>query len=83
MADKIAKLLAKLPTKQLIITQDVIRRLIKDDLTGLDIKSLQSRPGVYRVRVGEYRIIFTREPSKGIVIQSIAKRDERTYKRNY
>lgn len=80
MADKIAKLLAKLSSKQRTLILAVIQKLIDNDLTGLDIKSLQGKSGLYRVRVGDYRIIFSNDVKRGIMIRSIAKRDERTYK---
>lgn len=36
---------------------------------GLDIKPLQGRPGEFRLRVGDYRIIF--EPDHAILLISI------------
>lgn len=80
MADKIAKMLAKLSAKQRALIMAVLRQLVSNELDGLNIKALQGKPGMYRVRVGDYRIIFMKDAKRGIVVHSIAMRDERTYK---
>lgn len=80
MADKIAKLLAKLPPKQLRLLTPVLEQIIAGKLEGLDVKTLRGHKGMYRVRVGNYRIIFTVSDGKEPAIISIARRNELTYK---
>lgn len=80
MPDKIAKLLAKLPRKQLDLFLDVLTKIQKGDLSGLDVKSLKGRKNLYRVRVGNHRIIFTVNDQGKHNILLIAKRNEKTYK---
>lgn len=80
MADKIAKLLAKLPPKQLRLLLPVIEQIIAGRLAGLDVKTMKGHKGLYRARVGNYRIIFTLSEGSEPVIISIARRNERTYK---
>ena len=80
MADKIAKLLAKLPPKQLQALLGVLVRINDGNLEGLDIKSLKGHRNNYRVRVGNYRIIFTISEKGRHTILLVAKRDEKTYK---
>jgi len=80
MSDKIAKLLAKLPRKQLELFLEILTKINHGDLTGLDVKRLKGHKNLYRVRVGDYRIIFTLSEQGKRIILLIAKRDENTYK---
>ncbi len=80
MADKIAKLLRKLPPKQLRLLLPVVRQITSNDLGELDVKPLKGRTGLYRVRVGNYRIIFRAQKGSVPELIAIAKRDERTYR---
>lgn len=80
MADKIAKLLAKLPPKQLKALLVVLAKVNRGKLDGLDVKSLKGHKDRYRVRVGNYRIIFTNNEQGKYIVLLIAKRDEKTYK---
>lgn len=79
MADKVAKLLAKLPKKDLARIREALSLLNCGELTGLDIKTLKGKKGVYRLRTGGYRIVFTRDKLGRIKVLLIAKRDEKTY----
>lgn len=80
MADKVAKLLQKLPPKQLRLLLAVIQKIVTKNLGGLDVKALKGHQELYRVRVGNYRIIFTKINGQEPRIISVAKRDEKTYK---
>ena len=80
MADKIAKLLAKLPKKDLIRLKVVISKIVVSQYDGLDIKVLTGNKNIYRVRVGNYRIIFSVISKEDTEIISIARRNEKTYK---
>ncbi|HUD06142.1 MAG TPA: type II toxin-antitoxin system RelE/ParE family toxin [Candidatus Saccharimonadales bacterium] len=80
MADKIAKLLAKLAKKDLLRLELVINKVATSNYSELDVKVLKGHKDIYRVRVGTYRVIF-RVLAKGETeIISIAKRNEKTYK---
>lgn len=74
MADKIAKLLAKLPKKQLQLLLNALAKINQGNLYGLDIKSLKGRKNRYRVRVGNHRIIFTINKQSQHTVLLIAKR---------
>lgn len=80
MADKIAKLLSRLSQKQLRQLSAVIELILNNDLEGLDIKSLKGHKSVFRVRVGDYRIIFKVQKNQAPNIVLISKRSEKTYK---
>ena len=80
MADKLAKVLRSLPPKQLNLVLSVIDQILLNDLFGLDIKRLKGHKGMFRVRVGNYRVIFIVRDGEAPKIEAIAKRNERTYK---
>lgn len=80
MADKITKLLAKIPPKHLVALLPVISQIASNDLTGLNIRSLVGHKDLYRVRVGSYRIIFRVIKNQENMIILIAKRDDKTYR---
>lgn len=79
MADKIAKLLAKLPPKQLIAIKLAVAQILSGDYRGLDIKMIKGQRDVFRVRVGNYRIIFKVIDKQQRII-AIDRQNERTYK---
>ena len=80
MTDKVAKLLSKLSKRDLKHILKTVERITKLQLEELDIKALKGRSGVYRVRVGNYRIIFSINQDKKTNIISIGRRNENTYK---
>jgi mRNA-degrading endonuclease RelE of RelBE toxin-antitoxin system len=80
MADKIAKLLAKLPPKQLKIIRTAIAQILSANFNGLDIKVIKGKKDIFRVRVGNYRILFKVSPDKDPMILSISRRNEKTYR---
>lgn len=80
MADKIKKLLAKLPPKQLQLIRGAVATMLAGRFNELDIKALKGHKGLYRVRVGNYRIIFRHEANGEPNILAIQRRNERTYK---
>lgn len=64
-----------------IAINTAIKKLSSWPQTTLDIKKLQNRPD-FRLRVGNYRVIFAIDQSnQPVVIQinQVEKRDERTY----
>lgn len=79
MTDKIAKLLAKIPKKDLHRIGAALDKINKSEFEGLDIKTSKTTKGRYRIRVGNYRIIFDIK-NQDVLLQSIDKRNERTYK---
>lgn len=77
--DKISKLISKIPKKDAIKIADSIEKLINGKTSNLDIKKLKGFQDIFRVRVGNYRVIY-KTLDKGINILEIAKRKEDTYK---
>ena len=48
----------KLPDKQREAVKSAVKRLMDNDLSGLDIKRLLPHPHEFRLRVGKVRILF-------------------------
>ena len=79
MSDKIAKLLAKIPAKDLTRINSALEKIKRLDFNDLDIKVSKTHKNRYRVRVGRYRIIFDLKDNK-VLLKSIDKRNESTYR---
>jgi mRNA interferase RelE/StbE len=80
MTDKISKLLSKLSKKDLNRIVDTVEKIAKLELEGLDVKSLKGQTGIFRVRIGSFRITFNIDHNKTPNILSISRRNEKTYK---
>lgn len=78
--DKITKALVKIPAKQRALILQATKQIIAGNLQNLDIKKLKGSEEIFRVRVGQYRIIFAGNKDVGYIVLSIAKRNEQTYK---
>jgi mRNA-degrading endonuclease RelE of RelBE toxin-antitoxin system len=77
--DRIEKLLAELNAKERKNIKEILTQLAAGFLKSLDIKKLQGRKSVFRVRKGQLRIIFTMNKSI-IKILTIERRTDHTYK---
>lgn len=78
--DKIRKFFRRLTNKERAALAVMITRIHAGDLTGLDVKKLKGHPGLFRVRVGNFRAIFQKE-RKGVRLFSIGRRGKGTYKK--
>lgn len=76
--DKILKFLQKRTSNERQRLMEAVERISCHDLKGLDIKKLKGDDSFFRVRIGNFRIIFERIENENF-IRSIAKRDDRTY----
>ena len=78
--DRITKSLLKIPTKQRQKILEATEKILQNDLSGLDVRKLTNSDGAFRVRIGEYRVIFKKLGQGQVIVLEIAKRDDRTYK---
>lgn len=76
--NKTDKFLRKLKIDDRIVISKVLSQIYSGQYNNLDIKKLKGNSGVYRVRVGRIRIIFTKK-SGGIKVDSIEFRNDSTY----
>ena len=80
---KAFKQLAKVQRQQQSKIQDVVTKL-EDSATWGDVKKLVNHEYDYRLRVGNYRVLFNATNDESIEINDVSieevkKRDERTY----
>ena len=79
MPGKIQKLLAKLSQAEFRFVMNIVEKLTRNDFMGLDIKKLEGQSDIFRLKKGNFRIIFSKTGSV-IHIISIARRSEKTYR---
>lgn len=77
--DKKEKFLNKIPTKDKINILDAIDSILIGDFILLDIVKLKGSDNKFRVRVGSYRIKFTKHDTYNEIIE-ITRRSDNTYK---
>ena len=78
--DKIEKALKKLSQKEKKSVGDILEKLNKNNLIGLNVQKLKGREGIFRVRKGDIRIIWRKTDDDKIFILAIERRSEKTYK---
>jgi mRNA-degrading endonuclease RelE of RelBE toxin-antitoxin system len=77
--DKIEKALNKLSDKERKLVQELLARLLKGEIFGLNIAKLKGHSDIFRLRKGDLRIIY-RQTGKGIFLLAIERRSEKTYR---
>ncbi len=78
--DAIKKALKKLSAKERAWIRDILVKLAAGRTQGLDIKKLQGRDDIFRVRKGDIRIVYRRN-DRDISVLLIERRSEKTYDR--
>ena len=80
MVDRMTKNLRKFSKRERDQILQVMKRILMNDMQGFDLKKLKDREDAFRVRKGDFRIIF-RKVDHGInVIIAVERRSESTYK---
>ncbi len=77
--DKIQKALEKLTLKEKKKVKEILVKLKKQQLAGLDVKKLKGRDDIFRVRKGQIRIIYKKDQKGDIFILMIERRSDTTY----
>lgn len=77
---KIQKFLKRLSLSQQLEVDSLIDSILSGALDGLDTKKLKGHIDVYRVRLGDIRIIFKRKEDD-IEVLDIGRRNEKTYRK--
>jgi mRNA-degrading endonuclease RelE of RelBE toxin-antitoxin system len=78
MVDRIEKAFRKMSGHDRLEIGRMIARVLGRNFGGLDVKKLSGHPGGYRVRKGDYRIIFFMTPTDVRVI-AVERHSESTY----
>ena len=76
--DKLAKALAKMPVKDCAKINQIIIRIKNNDYSGLDFKKLSGHNDIFRVRWGDWRIIFSLANNETVIL-AVEKRSDNTY----
>jgi mRNA-degrading endonuclease RelE of RelBE toxin-antitoxin system len=79
MGDRIEKILRTLPAKQRKQLIVLIELIIAGKFQGMDVKKLKGHESAYRVRKGNFRIIFIMPNSDEIRIIALERRTDTTY----
>ena len=76
--DKVEKQLRKIPAKERVRVMGVMEKIFRRDFSGLNRKQLTGFKGIFRVRVGNYRIIYF-DNGETIEFESVSRKNETTY----
>jgi len=77
--DKIEKLFRKISKKDRLLLDDIVSQLAKGDKTGLSVSKVRGTD-FYKLRKGNFRVIFHYDTNSMPIIDSIRLRNENTYK---
>lgn len=77
--DRISKFLKKLTRTERAKVEQALSMLLGGKVDSLDIQKLKGIEDIYRVRIGEVRIIF-RKTGDVILILEISRRNQHTYR---
>ncbi|MBP7114086.1 MAG: type II toxin-antitoxin system RelE/ParE family toxin [Candidatus Peribacteraceae bacterium] len=77
--DKIEKQLRKIPERYRERIFVAIEHIMERDFIALDRKRLKGFENIFRIRIGNYRIIYHDDGEK-ITLKAIIKRDENAYR---
>lgn len=77
--DKLGKALRKMSDEERACVKIILQKILRRDTRGLDVKKLKGRDDIFRVRSGNWRIIY-RFGGKQALILAIERRNEKTYK---
>ncbi len=78
--DAIEKFMRRVVGKERAFINSAISRLIRREIVGMDIRKLKGNGDFFRVRSGDFRIIYTERNGKIIIIM-VDRRSEDTYKK--
>ena len=78
--DRIQKSLKRLSEKERKQVKNILERVSRKDITGLDLQKLKGSEDIYRVRKGDIRIIYMQKGKRTFIL-AIERRSEKTYRK--
>lgn len=78
--DKITKFLKKLTPTELDSTLDLLEKIKKREIIGLNIKKLKGYESIFRARKGSIRILYRADAKGDYHLLDIRRKNEKTYK---
>lgn len=79
MGDQIEKILSKLSSKERKKLIALIEQILSGQYAGMDMKKLKGHAGTYRVRKGNFRVIFIQRDNEEIRVIALERRTDTTY----
>lgn len=79
MVDRIQKVLNKLSDKEKSVLLSIMKDILSGNVSNYDIKKLKGHEGIYRLRKGKLRIIYSLERGEQASILAIERRSDTTY----
>ncbi len=80
MVDRIDKALSKIPGKEIKHILSILECIKTGRIATLDLKKLKGFDHTYRVRKGDYRVIFYMKDKYDIRIIDLQRRTDTTYR---
>ncbi len=77
--EQIQKQWRKISAKERAKIREIFQKIKNKDFRDLNRKKLKGYEHIYRVRVGNYRVIYF-DNGEEILLKYLKRRDERTYK---
>jgi len=77
--DRNQKFIKRFSRKEFASVEHILRKILDRDTKNLDLKKLAGYKDVYRIRIGDIRIIFLDTGDHSEVLE-ISRRSEKTYK---
>lgn len=77
--DKVTKALKRLQPKERKVFLTLLQLIEARQLAGLDIKKLAGHDDIFRLRKGNYRIIFKIDDRNNVYILTLERRSDQTY----
>lgn len=78
MTKEYEKLLRKISTKDRVRIEEALVRIFERDSSTLDCQKLKGYEWIFRIRVGNYRIIYF-DDGETVILKAIQRRNEATY----
>ncbi len=75
------KAVAKLTAKEKKLVTETIEKITKHSFEGLDVQKLKGTDHTFRVRKGDFRILYYLKDNNEPMIIAIERRSEKTYRR--
>ena len=76
--DRLRKLLRSLSAKEENVLNELLEKIYARKLKGSDVKKLKGKLNIYRVRMGDFRVIF-HDDGVQIAILFAGRRNDNTY----
>lgn len=78
--DKISKALRKIPSARLTLLMTAFDKVLAGQPQGVNLKPMKGHKHIYRIRSGDYRLVFEHIPGQKAIILFAGKRNDQIYR---